>query len=118
MLLLTAGCALVIGLGSANSARALTTAVCEAYASEPVREGNFVTSIHAISCSTYVSSISIVTSLSGPGGEVRELRRCIKCASISLKLSVPYSSGNWTAYTSSFGIPWGDDNESTVVFIP
>ena len=115
---LAAGSALLIGLGSAGSAHAATTATCEAYASSPVREGSLVTSIHAISCNGYVRSVTIAAELSGPGGSVNQQRSCFNCAGISFKLTAPYVAGAWEAHTTGFGSPWGDDTAWSSSVIP
>lgn len=118
VLLMSAGCALLIGLGSAGSAQAFPVVTCQAYASEPVREGAYVTAIHAISCNNYVRSISMSGSLNGPGGSASDQRACVNCAGISFKLSAPYAAGLWDASAAGFGSPWGNDSAYTEAFIP
>lgn len=117
MLLMSAGCALLLGLGSAGSAQAFPVVTCQAYASEPVREGDYVTSIHAISCNNYVRSISMSASLQRSSASVSEKRACVNCAGISFKLSAPYAAGMWDASTAGFGSPWGDDFTLTTAWV-
>lgn len=116
--MLAASLGLLIGVGSASNVQALPVVTCEAYASEPVREGAYVTAIHAISCNNYVRSISMSASLNGPGGSASDKRACVNCAGISFKLSAPYAAGLWDASAFGFGSPWGDDSAYTEAFIP
>lgn len=118
VLLMSAGCALLFGVGSAGHAQAFPTLTCQAYAAAPVREGSVVTSFHAVSCNGYVKSISMSASLDGPGGSASDQRVCVNCMGLSFTLSAPYASGSWDAFSSGFGSSWGDDTDNATAFIP
>lgn len=113
--MLAAAWLVAAGFSGAQATPAAATGICQSYASTPVREGNYVTSINTISCSGNVG-LRFNAVLNGPNGEQDRVQRyCLSCSGFSVKLSAPYAPGEWEAVTFGWTSSWDEYVYSTAI---